>query len=593
MATLVSPGVSVTVTDESFFVPAAAPTVPLIFIATADEKQTPTGLPAFGTYEHSVVRTVTSLQQSINLYGVPRFLSDQSGAQYHGDARNEYGLFALNQFLGIGNFAYIVRANVNLNDNFSDIRTMWDNKIEEARVILENSINQFINEYNIANGLFPSDPTYKVTVTGSELLTLIPEATRYLFDSYSFKAVEDDFMGDHTPSGLLVYLNGYDQPAVPPNYDGLTYIAANIGDYPGYPGGGVVAGEFTSSEGGDLLVSTADDFKYTSEFFIKTSLGANDSARRTAIVTALQGEINSNSDVRSESLEYNLILCPGYYETADELVALVEDIQEEALVIADTPINAVPPGVIPTSATSTTIETWAASTNRIIDSRGHIAYYYPWVLASNLDGVNIVAAPSGTALRTYAFNDNVAFQWFAPAGVRRGQITGISNVVYVDAPLGGPAQETPVQLNNGQRDVLYQYTASGGLNPLVFFPGRGFLIWGQKTSTGLTASALDRVNVSRLVKFIRRALRKLAFSYVFEINDQLTRDDLKSAVDNFLGDILVKRGLYDFATICDDSNNTPDRIDRNELYIDIALKPAKVAEFIYIPIRIVSTGAEI
>jgi phage tail sheath protein FI len=82
-------------------------------------------------------------------------------------------------------------------------------------------------------------------------------------------------------------------------------------------------------------------------------------------------------------------------------------------------------------------------------------------------------------------------------------------------------------------------------------------------------------------------------SYVFEPNDQLTRDNLKATVDAFLSDIVVKRGLYDFATISDSTNNTPDRIDRNEMYIDVALKPVKAAEFIYIPIRIVSTDAEI
>ena len=81
--------------------------------------------------------------------------------------------------------------------------------------------------------------------------------------------------------------------------------------------------------------------------------------------------------------------------------------------------------------------------------------------------------------------------------------------------------------------------------------------------------------------------------FIFEPNDQLTRDNLKAAVDNFLGDIIVKRGLYDFVTVCDESNNTPDRIDRNEMYIDVALKPVKAAEFLFIPIRIVSTGAEI
>jgi phage tail sheath protein FI len=117
-------------------------------------------------------------------------------------------------------------------------------------------------------------------------------------------------------------------------------------------------------------------------------------------------------------------------------------------------------------------------------------------------------------------------------------------------------------------------------------------MWGQKTSAP-AASALDRINVVRLVMYLRRALRKGALPFVFEPNDQITRDNLKTAADGIMNDILIKRGLYDFASICDVSNNTADRIDRNELWLDVAIKPVKAAEFIYIPIRVVSTGAEI
>jgi len=100
---------------------------------------------------------------------------------------------------------------------------------------------------------------------------------------------------------------------------------------------------------------------------------------------------------------------------------------------------------------------------------------------------------------------------------------------------------------------------------------------------------MDRVNVSRLIKYIKRQLRRNTLSFVFEPNDQLTRDNLKAVIDGFLGDLMVKRGLYDFATICDESNNTADRIDRNEMYVDIALKPVKAAKFIYISISIIPT----
>lgn len=180
--------------------------------------------------------------------------------------------------------------------------------------------------------------------------------------------------------------------------------------------------------------------------------------------------------------------------------------------------------------------------------------------------------------------------WFVPAGTRRGMVSGTTSVGYVSGTLGTPTTFNEIALNVGQRDHLYKDFTN--INPIVFFPGRGLIVWGQKTYAP-DASAMDRINVVRLMMYIKRQLRKNTMSYVFEPNDQLTRDNLKATVDSFLGDLLVKRGLYDFVTVCDESNNTPDRIDRNELYIDIAVKPIKAAEFIYIPIRVVSTGAAI
>lgn len=735
MANLVSPGVSVTVTDESFFIPASATTVPLIFLATAAEKTQPDGVSAAaGTYEHNVIRTVTSLRQSTELFGVPRFM-ETAGEQHHGDARNEYGLFALNQFLGIGNLAYTIRANVNLNDNLDFLRDVWDTKMTEASYVLENLVNQYLNDYNALNNLTISDvglingtgtlvtgfgytvgnytnvaltggngtnataniavtngvdtvtisnagtgytdgahtgialtgsasgtgAIASITVTGGvvtnvtitnngsggfltgETLTgtvpggsgfectvatltgvvssvtivapgngyevgdtlsatvpggsgfsitvtailsakttvdktilsgLIDTATELLWDFSSFAPVQNDFLNDHTSNPLLVYANGYTSAATG-TFDGMAGV---LDEWESSSSGSVIGTEWTAEEAGDTLVGAGDDFKFTSEFLNKTSLGVNDAARRLAIVTALQATINSNTDIRGEQYEYNLILCPGYHETVDELLNLCIDIQEEAFVIGEVPLDMDPTEVV----------SWAATTGR--RTSRNVAYYYPHAIASNLDGTNVYVGASGVALRTMAYSDEVSELWFAPAGTRRGLVSGISQVGYIDGVLGQPTTFTEVALNQGQRDNLYTYFTN--INPIVFFPGRGIIVWGQKTSAP-DASAMDRINVTRLVAYIKRSLRKNTMSFVFEPNDQLTRDSLKATVDNFLGDLIVKRGLYDYATVCDESNNTPDRIDRNEMYIDIALKPVKAAEFIYIPIRIVATGAEI
>ena len=286
--------------------------------------------------------------------------------------------------------------------------------------------------------------------------------------------------------------------------------------------------------------------------------------------------INSNQDVRSEIYEYNLILAPGYHEVVDEMQALSVAISEEAFVIGDTQFTDTPAEAA----------TWASSI--AFRRTTNTAYYYPHGYASNLDGANIFCASSGIALRTIAYSDNVSELWFAPAGARRGVVTGVDNVGYVTGTLGSATTFVPVSLNPGQRDALYEKA----INPIAFFPNRGLLIFGQKTSTG-TASALDRINVSRLMMYIKRGLRKGAFPYIFEPNDTITRGNLKSMVDGFLGDIMIKRGLYDFATLCNEVNNTPTRIDRNEMWCDVATKPVKTAEFIYIPVRVVATGADI
>jgi phage tail sheath protein FI len=178
--------------------------------------------------------------------------------------------------------------------------------------------------------------------------------------------------------------------------------------------------------------------------------------------------------------------------------------------------------------------------------------------------------------------------WFAPAGLRRGVVTGVASVGYLEGTPGTATSFIECALNQGQRDNLYEFFKN--INPITFFPGRGIVIWGQKTSAP-AASALDRINVMRMMMMIKRDIRKASMAYVFEPNDQITRDSIKSMIDGYLNDIMIRRGLYDYVVLCDTSNNTATRIDRNELWVDISVKPVKAAEFIYIPIRVLNTGA--
>ena len=279
------------------------------------------------------------------------------------------------------------------------------------------------------------------------------------------------------------------------------------------------------------------------------------------VKTKMQSAIVSNDDIRSEVNSFNIIAAPGFPEMLDEMVSLSTDRRNTAFVVADSPFR------LKADATST--KNWATNANNasengedgLVSSSPYAAVYYPSALTTNLDGTNVVVPSSHVALRTLAFNDQVAFPWFAPAGFQRGLVQNATSVGFVDP---GSGEYVPVTLNEGQRDTLY----SNKINPIAQFPGRGLAVFGQKTLNA-NASALDRVNVARLIVYIRERLDDIVKPFLFEPNDDVTRQNAKDVVDALLSNLVIQRGLFDFVTVCDGTNNTPARIDRNELYIDI------------------------
>jgi hypothetical protein len=208
--------------------------------------------------------------------------------------------------------------------------------------------------------------------------------------------------------------------------------------------------------------------------------------------------------------------------------------------------------------------------------------YYPSGITTDLTGSNVVVPASHMMLRTFLRNDQIAYPWFAAAGTRRGTIDNASNIGYIDAASG---EFKPMKTRQGLRDVLYE----NEINPLAFFSGVGIVNYGNK-NTRDTQSALDRTNVSRLVAYVRERLNVAVRPFIFEPNDRLTRQQVAGVIESLFLDINSKRGLNDWLVVCDESNNTPERIDRNELWIDIAIEPIKALEFIYIPVRILNTG---
>ena len=306
-------------------------------------------------------------------------------------------------------------------------------------------------------------------------------------------------------------------------------------------------------------------------------------AQRSLVIQKLKSVIDTSSEIRDEERRnFNLIACPGYPEAYSNLINLNLDRGMTAFVLGDTPLR------LPADATSLTA--WGTNANGALDNgdTGIVSYdeysavWYPNGFTTDLGGVNAVVPATHMMLRTIALSDQVSYPWFAPAGTRRGGITNATAVGYIDADTG---EFQSIALNEGQRDTLYDLK----VNPIPFFVGVGLVAYGQKTR-GRNASALDRINVARLTVYLRSQLNKLARPYIFEPNDKITRDEIKGAVESLMIELVGLRALYDFAVVCDESNNTNARIDRNELWVDIAIEPVKAVEFIYIPLRIKNTG---
>lgn len=207
------------------------------------------------------------------------------------------------------------------------------------------------------------------------------------------------------------------------------------------------------------------------------------------------------------------------------------------------------------------------------ENTSYASIYANWVeMYDKWNGKYRWVPASGHVAGIIANTDNVSDPWFAPAGLNRALITNIRRLAW--------------NPDLGDRDLLYK----NGLNPIVSFSGQGKVIWGQKTLLQ-KESAFNRINVRRLFIILEKAISTAAKYFLFEPNDDLTRLQLINMIDPFLRDVRSRRGIYDYMIVCDSTNNTAERIDRNELWCDIYIKPTRAAEFIVLNFIATKTGA--
>jgi len=360
--------------------------------------------------------------------------------------------------------------------------------------------------------------------------------------------------------------------------DKFKYIGTGSAGNTTIPGFHIESGAPSGFVSGDLPLSgyTKAERKFTfapaggfdgwNKFKTPTfGVNVSDSSNREAFKEAIDVFTNP------EEVDVNLFATPGVdYGNNEEIVKYALNIMEDR---ADTLYIIDSPRLTTSVAKGTPEEAVLAMQDTGIDSN-YAATYWPWVqIEDQTTGQFVYLAPTAEVVKSIALTDNVAFPWFAPAGINRGTV-------------GDSVRRADIKLSQADRDTLYE----GRINPIATFVQNGVVIYGQKTLQ-VRQSALDRINVRRLLLQIRRVVAATSQTLLFEQNDQTLRDQFLSKVEPLLLQIQNQRGLTGFRVIMDETNNPPEVVDRNTLVGKIQLKPTRTAEFIDLTFQVLPTGA--
>jgi hypothetical protein len=302
--------------------------------------------------------------------------------------------------------------------------------------------------------------------------------------------------------------------------------------------------------------------KYTGANIVSTNTqGLDCSTSSTGGTTAYKKAINSISN--ADEFDINMLITPGIIHGLHSTVSNHGISKMEARGDAFYVLDCTKYG--------DTIATATAAISSL--DTNYAATYYPWVkIVDRNTSLPVWVPPSVVLAGTIAYTDKVAHEWFAPAGLNRGGLTTVL--------------EAQTRLTHSERDDLYEER----VNPIASFPGQGVCVWGQKTLQG-RPSALDRVNVRRLLIKLKKFIASASRYLVFEQNSTATRNRFLNIVNPFLESVQANSGLSAFRVVMDDSNNTPDVVDRNQLVGQIFIQPTRTAEFIVLDFVVQPTGA--
>jgi len=399
--------------------------------------------------------------------------------------------------------------------------------------------------------LDPNQNNYIEYVIGNQTLTPTQDET----GAYYLQTT-----GSYPVNSRYVRVRGVNAPT--PNYFNTLGVAqAQFTSSIPANGSGSYQGAFGGANG-QVMNGSGAAVKFFENILSTTSVNTNET-------TNIQGVYPSDYTIalsllaNADEYEYKTISVPGlnYQNASSAISTLLINTQNRGDAIA----------VIDTTTYGQALNAAVTQAQSIDSSYG--ATYWPWVQLRSQETGKLFFCPASTIVpAVYEYSDKISAEWFAPAGLTRG---GLSTVIQPER-----------RLTVTQRDTLY----AGKVNPIAIFPGQGTVIYGQKTLQA-KPSALDRVNVRRLLISLKRYIGGLAENLVFEQNTQTTRNNFLARVNPYLQLVQQRQGLYSFRVVMDETNNTPDVIDRNQLVGAIYLQPTRTAEYILLDFNILPTGA--
>jgi len=416
----------------------------------------------------------------------------------------------------------------------------------------------------------------------SDLFDFVPSTTDYaeergvLNDELHVVVIDTDGSFTGTPGEVLEIFSGLSQASDAKKSNGTTnfyidvinnqseYIWAGPADSAVLPESGV------STDDTENLVETSEGIEYTTSDDAESfalSGGSNGSAEDPSV-----GELQTAYDLfnDAETVDVNLIIGVPASDSdditlANDLIAIAESRRDVVVFVSP----AISRTVNNVDAVTDVID-WAnevsSSSFAVLDSTAEYVY-------DKYNDVFRFINAAGDVAGLCAFTDNVQDPWFSPAGFNRGQVRGVTKLAF--------------NPRKNERDALYK----SRVNPIVSFPGQGTVLFGDKTALA-RPSAFDRINVRRLFIALEKAISTAAKFQLFELNDEFTRAQFRNLVEPFLRDVQGRRGITDFAVICDDTNNTPAVIDTNRFVADIYIQPARSINFITLNFIATRTGVE-